>query len=287
MENRFTDRVEAVNDEIDTVASEITPEPLSDAVRHISLSGGKRLRPILTTVACEAVGGDPLDSDAVRHATAVELVHTSALVADDIIDRSEIRRGVSSVHEKYGHPMAVLSSNVLIGEAFDLIESSEAAEVMTDALVRLGEGEALELTEGLETVDDYFDLAYKKTGSLFLAACKLGAVSGDASQEEIRSVGEYGRNMGIAFQIRDDILDFTSNPGDLGKPVGEDALMERPSLVVIHSKANDVTVEESIGFARERAMSYVEDARSSLDTLDEDATESLEEIADFVVERTK
>lgn len=286
MEERFEGYVEEVNEELDVLSDEISPPRLSRAVSHISLSGGKRLRPVLTLLACESVGGER--SDALRRAIAVEMIHTSALVADDIIDRSTIRRGVSTIHEKYGHEMAVLSSNILLGKAFEIIDDKRSVQVMTRAVRLLGEGEALELATDLETVDEYLNLAHKKTGSLFVASCKLGGIAGDGTEDEIEALGEFGKHLGIAFQIRDDVLDFTASSEDLGKPVGKDALLDRPSLVVIHSRKNGSDLIDSVNFAREIATERIEKARDSLEELESNPhSDELKDIAEFVIERTK
>lgn len=288
----FDDRVEEVNDEIRRLARTVEPESLADAVVHISTSGGKRLRPVLTTFSCEATTDDsPTDEQrdaALRFAAGVEFVHTSALVADDIIDRSDVRRGVPTVHEEFGHDSAVLTSNVLLGKALDIIDDRDAVEAMVDAVKNLGEGEAMELADAVETPDDYEELAYKKTGALFVAACEVGGIAGDATDAELDALRDYGRHLGVAFQIRDDVLDYTADEEALGKPVGKDAVLERPSLVALHSRVNDARLADSVEFARGRASEHVSEARDALDALDDtDARDEMRELAGFVVDRSK
>ncbi|MDY7081714.1 MAG: polyprenyl synthetase family protein, partial [Halobacteria archaeon] len=239
-------------------------------------------------------GVDKTRQQALKYAAGVELVHTSALVADDIIDRSDVRRGVPSVHESYGHSMAVLSSNKLLGKALEVIDDERAVSAMVDAVRNLGEGEAIELVNGVTTVDDYMDLAYRKTAALFVASCEAGAIAGDATDDEEAALKEYGEHLGIAFQIRDDMLDYTSTQDDLGKPVGKDALLERPSLVVIHSRNEGVRLTDSVEFARQRALSRIERAREALEPLtgdnrdeENDPVDDLRSITDFVVKRSK
>ncbi|MFP4189156.1 MAG: polyprenyl synthetase family protein [Halobacteriales archaeon] len=288
---RFDERVEEVDDEIRRLARTVEPESLADAVVHVSTSGGKRLRPVLTLLACEAVTDDtPTDEQhdtAVRFAVGVEFVHTSALVADDIIDRSDVRRGVPTVHEGFGHDSAVLTSNVLLGKALETIDDRDAVAVMVDAVKDLGEGEAMELAGDVRVPDDYVELARKKTGALFVAACKVGGIAGDASDDELEALAEYGRHLGVAFQIRDDVLDYTASEEALGKPVGKDAVLERPSLVALHSRENDARLADSVEFARGRADEHVERARDALETLDAtDAVDEMRSLADFVVDRS-
>ena len=289
--DRFDERVEEVNDEIRALARTVEPDSLADAVTHVSTSGGKRVRPVLTTLACEATTGDDPDDEqhdaAVRFAVGVEFVHTSALVADDIIDRSDVRRGVPTVHEEFGHGPAVLTSNVLLGKALETIDDREAVAAMVDAVKNLGEGEAMELAGDVRAPDDYVELAYKKTGALFVAACEVGGIAGDASDDELDALADYGRHLGVAFQIRDDVLDYTASEEALGKPVGKDAVLERPSLVALHSRENDARLADSVEFARGRANEHVERARAAVDALDDtDAADEMRSLAGFVVERS-
>lgn len=285
MDERFDGYVERVETELERLGRDVEPSTLQEAVQHISLSSGKRLRPVLTLLSSRAVGGGT--KDAVELAAAVEFVHTSALVADDVIDRSEVRRGVQSVHEQYGHEYAVLTSNKLLGKALEAIDDRRAVQAMVGAVRSLGEGEAMELVGEVESVEDYLDLAYRKTGALFVASCEVGGIAGDASQRELKALKLYGRHLGIAFQIRDDVLDYTSTREDLGKPVGKDALLERPSLVAIHSRRNDARLTDSVEFARGKARERVGMARNALESLqDTEAKSELQRIAGYVVKRS-
>jgi geranylgeranyl diphosphate synthase type I len=289
--DRFDERAEEVEAEIRRLAESVEPDSLADAVVHVSMSGGKRLRPVLTTLACDAVTGDaPSDEQraaALRFAAGVEFVHTSALVADDIIDRSDVRRGVPTVHREFGHDSAVLTSNVLLGKALETIDDREAVAAMVDAVKSLGEGEAMELADDVLTPDDYVELAYRKTGALFVAACEVGGIAGDASDAELDALADYGRHLGVAFQIRDDVLDYTADEEALGKPVGKDAALERPSLVALHSRANDARLADSVGFARERASEHASRAAEALGGLDmTEAADEMRSLTGFVVERT-
>ncbi|MCX2819969.1 polyprenyl synthetase family protein [Haladaptatus sp. F3-133] len=287
----FDERIAEVNDEIRALASTVEPDSLAESVVHVSTSGGKRVRPVLTTLACEAVTGDSPTPDqrdaALRFAVGVEFVHTSALVADDIIDRSDVRRGVPTVHEGFGHDPAVLTSNVLLGKALETIDDREAVAVMVDAVKNLGEGEAMELAGDVRVPDDYVELARKKTGSLFVAACEVGGIAGDGSDDELCALRDYGRHLGVAFQIRDDVLDYTASEEALGKPVGKDAVLERPSLVALHSRENDARLSDSVEFARDRADEHVNRASEALDRLDPtDASDEMRSLTGFAVDRS-
>ena len=289
--DRYSSRIEEVNDEIRRLAGSVEPESLAEAVTQISTSGGKRLRPVLTTLSCEAVTDDaPTEEQherALRFAAGVEFVHTSALVADDIIDRSEVRRGVPTVHEEFDHDSAVLTSNVLLGKALETIDDRDAVAAMVEAVKSLGEGEALELSEGVDTPEGYFELAHRKTGALFVASCEVGGIAGGATEAEIDALGTYGGHLGVAFQIRDDVLDYTASEEELGKPVGKDAVLDRPSLVALHSRENGAHLADSIEFARSEAEERAEAAREALEPLaTTEAREEMRGLTEFAVERS-
>jgi len=262
----------------ETVAA-VEPSELGDELEHVVLAGGKRVRPTLTVLVCEAAGGD--SEDAMDFAIGVELVHNASLVVDDIIDRSELRRGEPSAWAEFDHGPALVASNGLLGEAFALFSvDPRAMECVTDSLVELGEGEAIELVDRPTTEDEYMELARRKTGALFRAAAELGAIAADADGRSIEALGEYAERVGIAFQIRDDVLDTTAAPEDLGKPAGIDEEMDRPSIEPLSNRSpaelNALAEAES-----ERAM----DALDSLDLPAGEAYDYLEYLAEFVVTR--
>jgi geranylgeranyl diphosphate synthase type I len=275
---RRRDRIEA---RLEAVLEEVEPAELREQVEHVSLSGGKRVRPTVTVLACEAAGGDA--DDAVDFGVGIELVHNASLVVDDIIDRSAVRRGVASAHAEYGHGPAIITSDGLLGEAFHLFSTdSRAMRIVADSMVELGEGEATELVAQPTNEAEYMELARRKTGALFRAAAQLGAVAADADPETVDAFGDYAERVGIAFQIRDDVLDATADADELGKPTGQDEEMERPSLVQV----TDLTPEE----ANERAHAQSEAALEALErTADEDsqALEYLRDLAEFVVVRER
>jgi geranylgeranyl diphosphate synthase type I len=274
-----------VEDRLEAVLDGVEPSALADQVRHVSLSGGKRVRPTLTMLACEAAGGDPLaeDSVAVDFAVGVELVHNASLVVDDIIDESDLRRGETAAHVAFGHGPAIIASDGLLGEAFDLFSADEhAMQIVAEAMVELGMGEATELVAIPSDEAEYMDLARRKTGALFRAAAELGAVAADADPYRVEAFGEYAERVGVAFQIRDDVLDETADPEELGKPTGQDAEMERPSIVQV----TDLTPAE----ANQRARDESDAALDALDTAthrDSRAVDYLRDLAEFVVVREK
>ncbi|USZ71034.1 polyprenyl synthetase family protein [Natronosalvus halobius] len=263
------------------VVDGVEPEALNDGVRHATLAGGKRVRPTVTVLACETVGGEA--SDAVDFGVGIELVHTASLVVDDIIDRSELRRGTTSAWSELGYGPAIITSDGLLGEAFALFSSDPAAmQVVSEAMVELGVGEATELEAKPKTEAEYMTLARRKTGALFRAAAELGAIAANADTFTVEALGEYAERVGVAFQIRDDVLDAVADPEALGKPTGHDAVMERPSLVQI----TEMTPSEANGRARAEADRAI-DALGTVDVVNAEARDYLLELAEFVVERER
>ncbi len=274
-------RVGLVNSRLESVIESADPDELSGQLEDVVLAGGKRVRPTVTLLACEALGGDP--ADAVDFAAGIELVHNASLVIDDIIDRSDVRRGTPSAWAAHGYGPAIIASDGLLGEAFGLFLGNERAmEIVAESMVELGEGEATELVDRPSNEDEYMMLARRKTGALFRAAAELGAVAGEADAATVEAFGEYAERVGVAFQIRDDVLDATADAEELGKPAGHDETMDRPSLVQV----TDLTPEE--GDQRARRQSDL--ALKALDRTGVDETDAkayLRDLAEFVVVREK
>ncbi len=269
-----------VDDRLAAVIERVEPPELADQLEHATLSGGKRVRPVLAMVVCEAAGGEP--GDALDYAAGIELVHAASLVIDDVIDRSAVRRGVDSAWAAYGHGPALIASDGLLGEAFALFADEPAAmEVAARAVIELGEGEASELVAPPADEDEYLRLARRKTGALFRASARLGAIAAGADGER-EAFGDYAEHVGIAFQIRDDVLDATADDDQLGKPAGRDAEMDRPSLVRVTGLAPEA--------AAERAQQEVDrglEALSSVEVEDARAHEYLQDLAAFAVVRDR
>ena len=270
-----------IEERLEAVCAASEPGDLAAQLEHVALSGGKRVRPMVTVLACEAAGGEA--SAAVDFAVGIELVHNASLVVDDVIDDSDVRRGTDSAWAAFGHGSALIASDGLLGEAFALFAADERAmEVVSEAMVELGEGEATELVAYPSTQAEYMELARRKTGALFRAAAQLGAVAADADDATVKAFGAYAEDVGVAFQIRDDVLDATANADDLGKPTGQDSEMDRPSLVEV----TDLAPEEANDLARRTA----DDALAALDSVaidDDHAEEYLRDLAEFVVVRER
>jgi geranylgeranyl diphosphate synthase type I len=281
-----------VESRLEAVLGTTEPTAMTERLEHVSLSGGKRVRPMVALLSFEAAGGElvgedgrgsPASANAIDFAVGIELVHNASLVVDDIIDESELRRGVESAWTAFGHGPAVAASDGLLGEAFSLFGGDDRAmRTVAKAMVELGEGEAAELVAQPTTETEYMDLARRKTGALFRAAAELGAIAADADAYRIESFGNYAERVGIAFQIRDDVLDATADADELGKPTGRDEAMERPSLVQI----TEMEPEEANSLARSESDAALS-ALSATDPGDSTAVEYLRDLAEFVVVRER
>jgi octaprenyl-diphosphate synthase len=206
---------------------------------YLRRSGGKRVRPALTILANYAVGGNGSNQSSIRMATVMEFLHTATLVHDDVIDKAETRRNRPSINSEFGNQTAVLMGDWLYMSAFEtsLAERSlPILDILTAVTRRMTEGELLQLTLlGRTDVSEeqYFDVIARKTAYLFSACCEIGALLGGATPEQQAMMRDYGMNLGIAFQLIDDLLDFTSSEHVLGKPAGADLIEGRISLPLI------------------------------------------------------
>lgn len=289
------ERRDAVEDHLRATLSRMEPAALREELEHVTFAGGKRVRPTITVLCCEAAGGEvwagetpqselgPAGERALDFAVGVELVHSASLVVDDIIDRSELRRGEASAWAAFGYGNAIVASDGLLGEAFALFDSdARATTTVADAMIELGQGEASELCSTLESEKAYLRLARRKTGALFRAAAELGAIAADADPEVVDAFGEYAERVGVAFQIRDDVLDATGDAERLGKPAGVDDEMDRPSVLRVTGRS----VEEVNALAEAQS----EQAIRALDRIDVPAGHArdyLDDLATFVVERER
>jgi len=268
-----------VEDRLEEVVGRVEPRELSEQLAHTALSGGKRVRPTVAMLACEAAGGDA--ENAVDFGVGIELVHDASLVVDDIIDRSDVRRGTESAWAEYGYGPAIIASDGMLGEAFELFSSDpRAMEVVSESMIELGMGEASELVSMPSNQSEYMGLAQRKTGALFRAAAELGAIAADADPETVDAFGEYAERVGIAFQIRDDVLDATADPDELGKPTGQDEEIGRPSIVQV----TDLSAEEANELAHEQSDAALA-ALDRVDASDSAALDYLRDFAEFVVTR--
>jgi octaprenyl-diphosphate synthase len=206
---------------------------------YLRRSGGKRVRPALTILSNYAVGGDGSNQSSIRMATVMEFLHTATLVHDDVIDKAETRRNRPSINTEFGNQTAVLMGDWLYMSAFEtsLAERSlPILDILTAVTRRMTEGELLQLTLlGRTDVSEeqYFDVIARKTAYLFSACCEIGALLGGANPAQQAMMRDYGMNLGMAFQLIDDVLDFTSTEDVLGKPAGADLIEGKISLPLI------------------------------------------------------
>ncbi len=223
-------------DEMLVAVVESDIQTLHDASVHILTSGGKRIRPQIALLAYLAAGGEAIER-VLPVATAVEMVHTATLVHDDINDHSLTRRGKATVHSLWGRTFALLTGDYLFTKVYELMAPYDAEYnvLMAEACSRLVEGETLQAyaaKQGTIDRETYKQIIALKTASLFEAAAKMGAMLATENALIINGLAEYAYNLGITFQIVDDILDVVGDPEDLGKPVGNDMLQGRGVLAV-------------------------------------------------------
>ena len=284
-------------------------------------SGGKRVRPALTILSNYAVGGDGANYGSIRMATVMEFLHTATLVHDDVIDKAETRRNRPSINSEFGNQTAVLMGDWLYMSAFEtsLAERSLAIlDILTAVTRKMTEGELLQLTLLGRTdisEEQYFDVIARKTAYLFSACCEIGALLGRANPEMQNMLRDFGMNLGIAFQLVDDLLDFTSSEDVLGKPAGADLVEGKVSLPLIFllqrepemrsviqtvisearydtvSRAQLLTALERTGalqLALERAIEYAAAALSALEGLpDSPYAQVLSSMPTYIVERDR
>src|SRR5688572_9954450 len=219
---------------------------------YLRASGGKRVRPALTILANYAVGGNGGRYNSIRMATVMEFLHTATLVHDDIIDSAETRRDRPTVNAVYGNETAVLMGDWLYMSAFEtsLAERSlPILDILTAVTRKMTEGELLQLTT-LERTDisevQYLDIIQRKTAYLFSACCEVGAILGGASEPEQKALAGYGMNLGMAFQLTDDLLDFTSDDDALGKGAGIDLLGGKVTLPLIYLIASEASARQVV-----------------------------------------
>ena len=212
-------------------------ELIPELARHLINSGGKRLRPMLT-VACGRLCGYEGESH-IKLAASVEFMHTATLLHDDVVDESDLRRGRVTARTLWGNEASVLVGDFLLGQAFKMmveVGSLEALDVLSSAAAIIAEGEVMQLTTARHlttTEDDYLAVIGAKTAALFSAAAEVGAIVAGRPDEERAALRSYGRNLGLAFQLIDDALDYSGAEDELGKSVGDDFREGKITLPIV------------------------------------------------------
>ena len=296
-----------------------SPVPVIPALAdHLIAGSGKRLRPLLTVASARMAGAR--DDACLKLAAAVEFIHTATLLHDDVVDSSELRRGRVAAHLIWGAPSSVLVGDFLFARAFELMVGSgsmAALEILARASRVIAEGEVLQLTRAHDmdlSQEVYLEIIGAKTAELFAAAAECGAVSAGAPPERCRALRRYGMNLGLAFQLVDDALDYSSDSATLGKNPGDDFREGKATLPLLLAMARTGQAEREFwvrtvdrrdqtdaDFHRARelmrqsgalqstldlAHSYAEDAKDALaDVPANNWRPALEDLADVAVSR--
>lgn len=290
---------------------------------YLRKSGGKRVRPALNILSNYAVGGEGSGGkkNSIRMATVMEMLHTATLVHDDIIDNADTRRNRPSVNARFGNQIAVLMGDWLYMSAYETSlqeRSLEILDILTRVTRKMTEGELIQLTMLGKTEiseKEYFDILQRKTAFLFSACCEIGAIIGGATKEQQAALKDYGMNLGTAFQLTDDLLDFTAHEEILGKAAGADLLEGKLTLPLIllvqknpsvkkdleqimydgdYTKVaredllNGLKAHKTLDETRERAYTYATNARKNLEVLsDSEYCSALDDIPSYMIERAK
>lgn len=294
---------------------------LQTVLNHIKQRAGKRMRPILILLVAKNFG--QVSSVTQHAAVGLELLHTASLVHDDVVDEAAERRGQASVNADYDNKVAVLVGDYVLSTAL-LHVSYTHSEIIVRRLAELGrilsDGEILQLANIQSkkvTEEVYYKIIERKTAALFEACAAIGAESAGATEEEVEAARLFGKNLGIVFQIRDDIFDYYDSEAEIGKPTGNDLAEGKLTLPIIYAlnsteneemnalarkvKAHDVTREEieklvafakdngGIEYAERRMWDFHAEAQSFIDTYvkDESVRTSLQTYLDYVIKRNK
>ncbi len=297
-------------------------ELIPEIAKYLQKTGGKRVRPAVMLMASRLAGGHARSDMAVLYASVIEFIHTATLVHDDIIDDSELRRGRLAVHARWGNDVTVLLGDYLyiksLGMALEY-DRIDVLRVLCDITLKMIEGELYQLTKNGDTEiteDEHFDIIRRKTAYLFAGSAKIGGMVGTITPAQEQALWDYGFNLGIAFQLVDDLLDYTADQVALGKPIGSDLREGKLTLPIILLRdrvpeqarpiidqvVRDADVSEEawrqlLALMREydivphvtrRAGEYVEQARRQLVSFPESRErEALLGLADYVLARDR
>lgn len=239
-----------IEKELGLLPTHSIPAELYEPVRYVLTNGGKRIRPILTLISAELFDEDI--ETAMPAALALELFHNSTLVHDDIMDKADLRRGAPTVHKKWDTDRALLVGDIMIIMAYTLLGklpcfcSNQVLEVFNDAIRKVYEGQTLDVifeSRADVTLKAYKDMIALKTATLFAASLKMGGGVAKASESDLEKIEQFGFNLGMAFQIQDDILDFFGEEKVLGKQIGIDLRAGKKTLLILkaYAVADDTT----------------------------------------------
>ena len=300
------------------------PHELYSAASYLIVSGGKRLRPYMVMKSCEMLGGKT--KNAINAASAIEMVHNFTLVHDDIMDNDEMRHGVTTVHKKFGMPIAILAGDVLFSKAYQVVSSTslssnsviELVSRLAKSCVDVCEGQLLDISmansEKIPSQSQYIKMIEKKTAALFEVSCAMGAICANAKRKDVSNLSSFGKNLGIAFQITDDLIGVLGDPKITKKPVGNDLREGKKSLpillainrakgenkeIILKAFSNSFATQDDIEKAlkiirrlkiektvRRQAQSYAQRAKRSLQSYSGSAKNDLLVLLSFVVKRS-
>jgi octaprenyl-diphosphate synthase len=291
---------------------------VSDVARHILFAGGKRLRPLLLVLSAKLCGYN--DDYAKTLSSALEYLHAATLLHDDIVDNAVLRRGKTVAHSLYGNAITVLVGDFLLARALAICADSgkiKVIHIISELTENMSTGEVHQLMRKGDvslTEDEYLEVIRRKTAVLFQAACKVSAVIADAPQEKEAALSDFGYHLGIAFQMTDDLFDYTMDTEALGKEVGADLREGKLTLPVIHAleqastadydqmikivQNQNFTVDEfktlvgllekndGIAYTQKTAAAYIEKAKNALSAFEPSKTKKMMfDIADYVLTR--
>ena len=291
----FKDELKSRVNNVEILLNEYMPKEegyqktIFEAMNYSLSAGGKRLRPILTLEACKLVGGN--EKDAIPFAAAIEMIHTYTLIHDDLpaLDNDDLRRGRKTNHKVYGEAMAILAGDGLLNYAYEIMlkesirkdDSNKYLKAINEIAKASGiygmiGGQVVDIeSEGKSISMDKLDFIHmNKTAAIIIGCMRAGAIIGGASEIQLENITKYAKNIGLSFQIVDDILDVVGDEAKLGKKVGSDIDNEKstyPSLIGLDK-------------SKEIAKNLIEEAKLSISNIDKDS-EFLNSLADYIVDR--
>jgi octaprenyl-diphosphate synthase len=266
---------------------------VSDVARHILFAGGKRLRPLLLVLSARLCGYE--NDYAKTVSTALEYLHAATLLHDDIVDDAILRRGKTVAHSLYGNATTVLVGDFLLARALTICADSgkiKVIHIISDLTENMSTGEVHQLMRKGDvslTEDEYLEVIRRKTAVLFQAACTVSAVIAEAPEEKEKALSDFGYHLGIAFQMADDLFDYTMDTADLGKEVGADLREGKLTLPVIHAlkQANPADRDAMIKIIKNEAFT-VDEFNALVDLLKKnDGIAYTEKKAEFCIEKAK
>ncbi|UCH13927.1 MAG: polyprenyl synthetase family protein [Bacteroidales bacterium] len=229
-----------INKELEDVSFKDSPVNLYEPIRYILFIGGKRLRPSLTLMGCNLFS-DKIDN-AIYPALAIELFHNFTLMHDDLMDKSDIRRNYSTVHKKWNENIAILSGDAMLVKSYECISKCQesliikALKIFNEAAIKVCEGQQYDMdfeNRTDVTIDEYLEMIELKTASLIAGSLRMGALAGKSISEDADLIHEFGKNIGIAFQLQDDLLDVYADPSVFGKSSGGDIVANKKTYLLI------------------------------------------------------